>query len=753
MAIGKYGLVPPAIIQQQQKEGKQWENLAGLAQNEWAPSTTVTIDRSTGQYTFNFPYAGAENYGSYMKIIEAHPELPALRAFTSPTLNVDLAFADSQGRRDIMVQWLQGMKGSPTGGPDLMRGLQTVAGSPWVQASLMFGGSAAYGVGRTAAEGYLVASGSLRTLNLFRDAELGVGAYFGVSAAKGVYETYKQQGLGAGIGTGVSTLAIFAAGAAGFSVGKQMLFTRGLPEGATGYTSGEWGGHKGTLKNIRVLEAAGKDFGGKTTYQPAFRTSSFIGSDLRTVTVKTPIGDELVSLSPEQAGMFRTFENFRFQAQGMYGRTPTYIGMRGLVGQSDFDVGAGKAETMASKPSEYVDFVEKQSTMTGSERFGGSTYKASGAHDVDEMVGNLSQFTRRAEFGASKLGVSPEDLGVDIKPMVKPGKMITTSGSLKLSPYNVPGEFGDVDVMRWSETAARLGDASKMPTSRRIAWNPESGLMEAKDINSYLNTVARLHYQAGSPNTFDMKGFLESGSNWEKNFVRMGTASESRLFDTKTLGEKWASAKNIVYRKVLPENIQNYFQEKNFNKIMNFNSDFAVGESRGMSDVPGSPSLPSSRFNILFTSSFFGPIRSSSSIVSPSISPSPVSSYVSPSPRSSRVSPSPSRSFYPSSLSSPSPSPSPIRSFYPSPPSPSLSPSPSRYTSPSPSPSPSRSTSGSSVYSLIADIPGAVGGGGSSGRGGVSWNRYFRKRTFKIGSIEGALGVTRPSVGRKRRRV
>jgi hypothetical protein len=174
---------------------------------------------------------------------------------------------------------------------------------------------------------------------------------------------------------------------------------------------------------------------------------------------------------------------------------------------------------------------------------------------------------------------------------------------------------------------------------------------------------------------------------------------------------------------------------------MGFNE--VVRNKNMISEMPSSPNVPSARFNILFTpSGYAGPVRksggypSSSRYVSSSFS---LGGYPSQSSKSSKsmisslfsVSPF---GGYPSRSASVSMSPSSL--------SPSPYKSPSRYSSKySYSPSVSSGYKSSSVPypPFFPGIP--MAGGSNRGRSDDYWSKYFRKRTFNIGSLPRALGM------------
>lgn len=191
------------------------------AQREWHPGTKV-VQTKEG-FTAKFPYPGAQHYGTYKGIVETHPELPALRALASPTLNVDLAMAKpGQERTDIMVKWVHGIRGSPEGGLDLGRGASTVLESPWVQIALAAAGG--YGIGKVAKSGYQMFAaskfgGSMVARRAIQIASASAGAALTAPRVHNIYQDIEKGELGSAIGKGVTLTATVASGYTGFKAG------------------------------------------------------------------------------------------------------------------------------------------------------------------------------------------------------------------------------------------------------------------------------------------------------------------------------------------------------------------------------------------------------------------------------------------------------------------------------------------------------------------------------------------------------
>jgi hypothetical protein len=706
--------------------------------NQWQTESNRTlgfdpetkVSSTVKGFQYDYPYAGAEFYSEYQDILAAHPEAVVTRALSSPFLNVDLALSDKRGREKKMVEWLHGIKGSPTGKGSVDRmWLGTIAQNPFVNISLMAGGSAFIGGASKFGHAYLGTRGMLGASKVLTAGELIVGGYFVAKSGENVVTTFKEQGKEAGIGSLLTTGLYFGSAYGGYKLSETIKIR--------GRTASEWGGFKGETKYINNLVKAGTEkYGGKTTYEMQYRYT-MKPKDWINWYQREPVGNKLVGLSKSQGENALAFSKMKFEAQKILGGTESFIGKRDLVGQRDFGSAIEKAQTLQGK-TKFKSFLEKQRVIEPGEDFGGGTYKGMKAkaitnelpsHDYDRMIRNLSRGTRRMDYALEKFGIKKEDIGVDVKPWVRPGKQITRSGFAKQKAYSKTGEYGDYAEMRWSETMGRLADASTFPTEKRVAL--VNGVREAKDINSFANVLARLHYQKGSPKEFDLGKALDTTRAWEKDFVTMGTSESKALFDTKTLYERWSGFKNEVYYKVLPKRMQNYFQERNFKDIMGLEK-IVKGRQPGISDIPPIPNIASPSFipsvNPFGVSSGFrsGRSRVRSTYNSPSPSyPSGYPSSIYPSVSPIMPSPSIKKSGYKSTITSPfKPYPTSI-SPYPYSPSPSPSPYKSS-ASPSPSsisPSKSRSPS-NSVSSFLWASPSSVYGYG----GGGGWDDLFGKK-------------------------
>jgi len=187
---------------------------------EYHPGTRIV---KTGKgYEFKFPYAGAEYYQDYLKIIESHPELSALYSFSTPSLGVDLAAADYQGRRDILVRYLHEYKGSPSGGPDIIRGGMAIFNNPFVQITSSAAGSKALSFISGKASSFIIPKFTKnlifnqgKSMAFKRAASKIISGSilggFGALETKNVVDVYRQRGFPAAFGQSITSGGSFIA--------------------------------------------------------------------------------------------------------------------------------------------------------------------------------------------------------------------------------------------------------------------------------------------------------------------------------------------------------------------------------------------------------------------------------------------------------------------------------------------------------------------------------------------------------------
>ena len=65
--------------------------------------------------------------------------------------------------------------------------------------------------------------------------------------------------------------------------------------------------------------------------------------------------------------------------------------------------------------------------------------------------------------------------------------------------------------------------------------------------------------------------FMQTAAQLKESPVIMGQLESQYVYTGKSLGEKWTTAKDWMYKKLLPKKIQYKFQEKAFKNIMNYN--------------------------------------------------------------------------------------------------------------------------------------------------------------------------------------
>jgi len=563
-----------------------------------------------------------------------------------------------------------------------------------------FVGAASHG-----AKFYLLGKGLSKATTALTALEFGIGAGVVGYQARDIYGTMQKDPGMAFARVGMLGFQ-FAGAIAGYKGITKHPFKLGTQHvkgvNIRGLTIGERMFHKGFTKRINVLMSkSGKLYDGRTVYKSGF---DMYGSPYK----------KMVALSPAQGQRILTYKNLELQMRAVYGGVETY------GWQKQLGVDFGRVETFKGR-GRLRDFWSRFSKKERTELFGGVSEKTE-THDLDIMFRNLSRGIRRAEFGTKKLGYGDYKQYTDVKPFQKPGSVVGRAGTVKLPSYNIEG----YNIMRWSESALRHGESGF-----ELAH-----LGRLKDIDSAATMYARLHYQSGSPKLMQLvfKAFLESSLEMKQSPFVMGEIESSYIYSSTSFVERYASAKNWLYRTFLPKRVQLHFQEKAFGNIMSFGEPVKPT----VSGIPSSPKIVvSNPFAGAIT--FFQP--SISMRTSPSVSPSVSSPYkMSPFDVYRSIS---YKSFSPLfSISIQSPSSKSISSSISNSVS-SISKSVSRSVSRSKSASSSASASSSSISptpstSYVyppAPIPGLYGGGRGP-PGGAVWGKQFRFREKKLPSFK-----------------
>jgi hypothetical protein len=408
---GRY-LVRTAPIQYAENRGlsQKLYREAFSAQTEWHPETKIT--RTEQGYQAEFPYPGAEKYGSTKKYIEKLSSFDRFMlnmgvAFT-PTGNFGVAQAYYAGTGqkskalDIEIQGLHYLKTTPIE--------KYLIESPYVQTGVITATMVPVGAGMGAVSGRLLASGSTWGLRAFKIGSTVVG---GALVAPQAIETYKNFSTGK-TGEGLGNLAVMGSQFAGAGVGAKMGHPIGFKYGAT----------RGFNKFISNQYKTGKiDANEYNAFRNAMKTGTTIGKQI----------------------------DLKMQPQ------------------------AGFKDVMSVKKTPRLrEYFWKKTPTIKHELFGGTiSGKPQGTHDIDIMLKPKGYVEFKI---ASKIITKEDVSSfVDIKMPVKPGNIVTELGDIKLKPDIAIVEGERFTVMKGREQFNRLFASSMRPAhTGRLKDIPES---------------------------------------------------------------------------------------------------------------------------------------------------------------------------------------------------------------------------------------------------------------------------------------
>jgi hypothetical protein len=546
---------------------------------EFEPSTTVSI--VPGGFQYNFPYAGAEKYYEYKKLLQEHPGQAAALGWGWGGLgNVDIAIYRATGHEEKALQrqieqlsGYAGAKKALASGDILGFSGQYWGGylsSPATQMAISYGiGEAFGGVGSYLGGRALIAS-SPALISTGKVISYGVGGAFIGWGAKGVVESVQSGDIGKAVGQTWMLGTNVASGIAGYQAGATYVTKTGL-------TWEERGGQAGALRYAKKMEIASKKFGGQSVAElEGTRIVNPTWADKQSWFNQRTIAQNFgikprdlpswkdLSFSPERAALYKA------QALGYYENLASLRSVSSLAFQKGLIASQGGwkstfsnilgSELKGAKAYEYLT----NATSGFGRRLKGFLFRT---NQPELMGGVVSKYypkgtgtdidvnTAYGRYIMDMLQLQkyhPELFGkFDIKPHFKTGQVIATTGYRQPAPYDI---FG-MKAAPLIKTAATTGEVG-------FGLPAEEGI---KSLSSAANYFTRLAYiQTGKiPSITSAQGrYTSIIAQLEKNPFIQSSARITYLFEHKTIGQKLLPYISKIYAKV-PSDITAGFYKMN----------------------------------------------------------------------------------------------------------------------------------------------------------------------------------------------
>ena len=599
----------------------------------------IDFEKGAVKYSIDFPYVGAEKYGIYKKGIEERvgqaeamgtalgERIPGISpggmksvfgmASLVPTaflpkdpLGIVSAFYQATGQKEKALEIKIGAVHDVSvveqaGGVFTPEFAKFWFASPLTQLGLAAAGGMAYGSAGKALSGGLLATAAPRIIIAGKVVMAGIGVGLVAPATVDIYKTFERGETGEALGK-VTMMGLqfgmFAGGIKAVAGYKKM----GLTYGERG---AKWFLKRQALKLGKISE---KKYGGLTAYKMDKKIvydPEFLGLDKGVLTYKTWRGDvftakkwKLVGLSPERAGVQRTAIIEYFKMKGLVGDVSTLKTSHGFMGQKQFGIDFMRAEALKGKEG-FATYLENYWKASKAELMGGVTYKPKTA-DIDIWWGRYRYLSAMAQtkYAGKKLKFDVMK-GLDPKPFVSKGRVITIAGFEQPSPYLVGGG----KVAPWTKTAATTAESLFGYVK----------LEAAKNLPTASTLYARLWVMGGHPKgtSTGLSRFLSAVQAVEKSPILQSSARIKYIWEHKTLGQMIEPFVSKAYMKYVPSAIK----EASFFKYIKPDQYLAaIGKGRPSIGVAGVSKMPTVLF-VSPVSSFKISSRFSSPLISKSL--------------------------------------------------------------------------------------------------------------------------------------
>src|SRR4030042_3593941 len=565
-----------------EKRGQRYQSEANRMQQDinsisgFAP-TTQFITTPSGKISIKFPYAGADRYVEYKKLLDENPALATTLGWGWGGLgNVDMAYYRLTGQEEKITQRhieqlasYQSAKDSLASGKYLDFGKQFTLGwfsSPATQIGVAYGAGELFGAAGSYVGGAALVASRPAVILGGKIAMSGIGSTMigvqGYNIAKTAYEGDIGKALGESwlLGTSVAT------GIAGYKHGSSYITKTGL-------TWGERGGLRGAKISAKNFAAANIKFGGATTINlegttiknPTLQDINNLFYQRTTaidfgITGKNLPSWRYTSFSPESAALYKGY------AVEYYGNLASLRGVSSLSFQK-FLIGSqgGWRNTFSNilgskiKGSKVFDYITNARSgilrRNKPEIMGGTSsklYPAGTGKDIDfntaanRYIIDMVQIEKYHSDLLSKL---------DVKPAFKTGDIIATTSYRQPTPYTIY----DMYVAPLIKTAATSGEVGfGLPAAEGI-----------KGLSTAANMFTRLSFiKTGKiPGTTSSVGrFTSIAASLEENPFIQSSARITSLFEHQTIGQKLLPYVLKLYNK-LPSNMQSSFYKFNIGKF------------------------------------------------------------------------------------------------------------------------------------------------------------------------------------------